>query len=183
MAQARRPARVHVVCYNYPSIQWMKLSFPQTNPDLEYPVESLAGGIQSAMRSLYNVQMSLIDCLSYSRSPTYILDDFKYIRGLFRTEWENDNNFLQNCYNYCDEWIALCDFASSMPPANQGYAAARDTLMLGTNVYNEARDMRSRHERLHKELRKHRHGLASVLATENPRSREGKYFFRHRSGE
>lgn len=142
------------------------------NPDLDFAVQSLADGIQSAMRAMYNVQMALIESLPFSRGSSSILDEFKKIREHFRLEWEKHSTFLQNCFNYCDEWISLCDFAVALPPVGEGFALAGDVLALAKAVCNEAVDVKSRHERLNRDLRRHKHKLASVLLSlENSRER------------
>jgi hypothetical protein len=121
------------------------------------------------MRAMYNVQMALIENIPFSRGTISILEEFKKIRDLFRAEWEKYSTFLQNCFNYCDEWVSLCDYAITLPPAGEGFALAEDVLELAKKVCDEAKDVKARHEKLNKELRKHRPKLVTVFSSEKSR--------------
>jgi hypothetical protein len=122
--------------------------------------------------------MSLVDALPYVRGSDAMFDDFKRIRDLFRAEWERYNGLLQNCLNYSEEYISLCEIAISEPPSREGMAFAGDVLAMGRRVYNQAMDARSRHDQLNRELRRHRPRLLSVFTSvESGRSgqRSGKW--------
>lgn len=114
------------------------------------------------MRSLYNLQLALINSPN-RRGLNSILEEWTKIREFFRTDWESDISFLQLCYNYADEYISLCEFAMTLPEISKTSSLPSDVLNAAKDVYRGVTQLKGRHDKLSKQLRRHGLKVSSLL--------------------
>src|SRR5262245_59078173 len=117
------------------------------------------------MAGLYRLQTALINTFTQhqSLSDGHFLEDFKKNREIFRADLEKCILFLQDCYGYADDYIALCEFAVAEPTSPQTWVLLQDVVTGARKVLTEAKAVKGRHERMFMELQNHKPKLLSVL--------------------
>jgi hypothetical protein len=172
--QGSQPSSV-AVGVAYPS-NWKSLNSLCQPLPLSRAVGLLAEGIQRSMIALYALQTALINTLARHRGSKSLLEEIQRIRKLFRDEWEKVIVLVQHFYGYSDDYISLCEYAMTQESTPDGWAYFKDVTAVSQDVLSETRGLRTRHDRLNRELGKQRNRLKSALtsstwfATEGPKA-------------
>lgn len=130
---------------------------------MERPVTALAQHIQKAMTTLYNLQTALLNAVEQNGTSNPLLDEIQKIRINFKSEWENIIAFLQHCHGYTEDYLSLCEFATTRSDS-ECWALLSDVVMGAKRISDEAESAKNLHERRYKELRIHRSQINNVFA-------------------